>query len=344
MQLGAIQSLRAVAALMVVFHHLLNEMARLAGGSAVVAALSPLLPLMAGVDIFFVISGFIMVHASAGMAGQGGAAWLFLRRRLIRIVPLYWVMTAVVAVLAMLMPGRIAGGSPEWPMLIGSFLFWPVAWPDGLVQPVLTLGWTLNYEMLFYGLFALALAATGRIFLVAALATAGLLALTVLAELVPSLPFSFWGQPIILEFAFGMALGLARLSGLRLGGWVRLALALAAFAALLAAPRGIGYTSWHGALFHGGPALMLVAAAALGRDRRSVFSPRWLERLGDASYALYLTHPVALKSLSALFLAGGFSAAVYFPLAIIGCCVLALMVYRFFEAPVTAWLRRRLSV
>jgi exopolysaccharide production protein ExoZ len=80
--IGAVQGLRAAAALMVVVAHVVP--------SFVIG--------QAGVDIFFVISGFIMVYASERAFGQPGASSLFISRRLIRIVPLYWATTAVLLV------------------------------------------------------------------------------------------------------------------------------------------------------------------------------------------------------------------------------------------------------
>ncbi len=280
-QIGAIQSLRAIAALMVVIHHLAHELGKLPGAEAVAAGLRAAAPWMAGVDIFFVISGFIMVHASASLFGRPGAASLFLKRRLIRIVPLYWLMTIVVAAIAFAAPAMVTDGAPGLEAILASLLFWPHARPDGSVQPVLSLGWTLNYEMLFYALFAAALA-LGRGARATVLVTTGLLALLLAAgALAGALPWTFWGRPIVLEFALGMGVGLMRAAGWTLSGTMRVALLAGGAGALAAAPAVADQSGFLAVAAHGLPGLAMVAAAALGRaGDEDPFRAPALERLG----------------------------------------------------------------
>ena len=113
-------------------------------------ARSDLLPWMAGVAIFFVVSGFIMVHASQDLFGQEGAWRLFLKRRLARIVPLYWAMTTLFLLVGLAVPAVLNSGVPNFQQILGSYLFWPVVSTQGMVQPVYSLGWTLNYDCLLY--------------------------------------------------------------------------------------------------------------------------------------------------------------------------------------------------
>ena len=107
-----------------------------------------------GVDIFFAISGFVMVITGASLLGKKGDWKSFLQRRFLRIVPFYWLMTVVT--IGTLLGAGHALVSP-W-HTISSFLFIP-AWNDHHEPfPVLKWGWTLPFEMLFYMLFAAALA------------------------------------------------------------------------------------------------------------------------------------------------------------------------------------------
>jgi peptidoglycan/LPS O-acetylase OafA/YrhL len=210
-------------------------------------------------------------------------------------VPLYWIMT--LAFLMVLWAGRSAIhgaiGGPAY--LAASFLFLPWPRPDGLMEPALGLGWTLNDEMFFYVVFTL------FIFLPRARAVAGaaiLLGLFVLAGRIVGFSNSqlaFWSNPIILEFCAGMGLAQLMASGVRLPGWARVACPLLAIAALHFAPDpGI----WRAA-FWGVPALMLVAAAALAPIPATLSdAARVAVRLGDASYALYLVHPFVMRLLS----------------------------------------------
>src|SRR5882672_247790 len=137
--LDSVQALRALAALCVVVYHV-----DFVGRGAF------------GVDIFFVISGFIICHVTA--KDHDG----FLRKRLIRIVPLYWAGTLCLYCLGLVAP-RLLQSEPTLSGLVNSLLFIPYAKEGGRVYPILFLGWTLNYEMFFYALFACALALNRRL-------------------------------------------------------------------------------------------------------------------------------------------------------------------------------------
>ncbi|MDG6745798.1 acyltransferase family protein, partial [Staphylococcus aureus] len=187
-------------------------------------------------DLFFVLSGFIMVHASTRLFGQGNAHEEFLRRRLVRIVPLYWLVTTLF--LALLAAATLKGGDPfpDARAILASYTFVPAnTWGDGRFFPVFDLGWTLNYEMFFYALFAFVVALPrGR-----ALVAIGvmLVAATGIGAVVPG-PSGlwFWTRPIILDFGLGLAVGALLGRGVVLPPMVRLALAAAGAALLLADP------------------------------------------------------------------------------------------------------------
>jgi peptidoglycan/LPS O-acetylase OafA/YrhL len=292
-----VQALRAFAAFAVAFYHIAHDDIANGGDPAGwFAEISRFFPWDAGVDIFFVISGFVIVHASAKLFGAPGGPLVFLRRRLRRIVPLYWIMTTIF--LLVLVAGRStihgAIGGPGY--IAASFLFLPWPRPDGLMQPVFGLGWTLNYEMFFYAVFAPFLlllrrwAVAGAVVLLCGFVAFGLLIGFA------NLQLSFWSNPIILEFCAGMLLALAP-PGLNLPS--RLLLVVLAVAGLhfaTTAPE-----AWR-ALDSGGPAVAMVAAAALGAPGRVNGGPKtWLVRLGDASYAMYLVHPFVMRAFSVLW-------------------------------------------
>lgn len=202
--LPGIQVLRAVAALMVVIHH--AELGTVMGFA--LGARHLFLVGSAGVDVFFVISGFIMLVSSRRLFGTKGAPATFLMRRVIRIVPLYWAMTTVYVAGFLLAPSLL-GRSVSAGTMATSYAFWPHLGLDGTFHPILVVGWTLNYEMFFYALFAVAvLLQRGRAVI---LLTAALVAVVVLRALVggPTSPLAFWGEPIVLEFIAGILVGLA---------------------------------------------------------------------------------------------------------------------------------------
>jgi peptidoglycan/LPS O-acetylase OafA/YrhL len=293
-----VQALRAFAALAVAFLHIAHD--DIANGTdprGIFKAITDFFPWDAGVDIFFVISGFVIVHASARLFATPGAPWRFLRRRLTRIVPLYWIMTT--AFIAVLLANRaeIHGdiGGPVY--LAASYCFVPWPRPDGVMQPAFGLGWTLNYEMFFYILFTPFLWFSQR----RAAITAGIV-LAVLAALGPVLSFSrplhFWTDPIILEFVFGMGIALLAARKISLPAPVRVVLILAAIITFHENAAGHGIRP----LIYGLPAAALVACAVLTTGTAAMGRvEKLLVRLGDASYAMYLVHPFVMRGFSALW-------------------------------------------
>jgi peptidoglycan/LPS O-acetylase OafA/YrhL len=342
----SIQVLRALAAFMVAVHHVQPDAAIVAERAGLAFARNDMLPWMAGVDIFFVVSGFIMVHASQDLFGRQGASLAFLRRRLARIVPLYWAMTTLFLLVGLAVPALLNSGAPSLGQVLGSYLFWPAVSTQGVVQPVYSLGWTLNYEMLFYALFAVGLLLPARWTLPAvALALALLVAAESLGGPTP-LPFAFWGQPIVLEFAAGMGIAVLRGRGLRLHGAARIAVAAAGVAVLVAAAHVPGTDGgWSSVLWRGSAALLLVLAASCGREGIVPLLPvKALAAVGDASYALYLVHPFVIRGMREASLRVGLAwPALYIVLALTGAVVAALLLHRCFERPATRLARRWLG-
>lgn len=277
----------------------------------------------AGVDVFFVISGFIMVHVSR----REVTPTVFLRARVLRVVPLYWLLTLVGVALA---------GLDDIPRILASLAFWPHAGFDGRDYPVLIPGWTLNYEVFFYLAFAVTLLLQARLRLpVLSLGLAGLVALGIAIHPAQAAAATYTG-PLLLEF-----LGGAWLCQAWQRGWVprgRWGLALSALGALvLLAQAGIGpFEGWR-CLTWGLPSLLIVAGA-LGAEAGGRL-PRilGLRQMGDASYALYLTHLMVQKPL--LPILHPLPLPMALPLVILTCVAVALAVHRWVEVPLGAMLR-----
>lgn len=310
-KLESVQLLRAIAASMVVVGHLIGaarEREDMLG-----AFTRPHFAGGAGVDVFFLISGFIMVYASRRMFGSVRGAGDFMIRRLIRIVPLYWGVTALV--LALLLAG--GRGLPSAEGIAASVFFLPydtTGRGDGFVFPVVNLGWTLNYEMLFYLLFALFIP-LGREKCVAAVVAA--LALIVSAGVLfgpQHVALRFWSQPIILEFGAGMIIALFSIyRRLVLPVGPRILLVAVAIAYYLADPAGLFSlpTTPNGfarVLSWGVASALLLIAAISGPVPLSSRAGALAVRLGDASYALYLLHPLVIVVMLRLVDFGLFSA------------------------------------
>jgi exopolysaccharide production protein ExoZ len=340
-KIESVQALRAVAALSIAILHILHDAIGLDPGG-LMARWHDALPWAAGVDLFFVISGFVMVYASADLFGRRDSPARFMARRLIRIVPLYWAATTLFLVVALAAPGSVSEAVEGLAEVVKSYAFIPARRADGLIQPIYSLGWTLNYEMLFYVVFAACiwlprLRAVAAVTLVLGTAMA-------LHRLVPdeAAALVFWTSPLMAEFLFGMAVALAATTRVILPGAARLGLLLLAVALLMAAHRS-GSASY-APLAVGVPMALLLAAAVLGRRPR-IAPPLLL--LGDASYALYLIHPFAMRPVGLIWqrfhLTGAVAAAGYVLSALLLAVAGAIAVHLWFERPVGAWLRGRLA-
>ncbi|MFG1377013.1 acyltransferase family protein [Xanthobacter autotrophicus] len=311
--LESLQYLRAVASLMVVVFHLGAPLSRL--------GLTAPWPQSgaAGVDIFFVLSGFLMLVTTRG---RDGYTLSFYVKRMVRIVPLYWIVTTASLALLLVAPQLVKSGRADAWHILASYLFLPARHPVlGTLEPLVVPGWTLNYEMFFYLVWGVALLLPGRARLPAiALFLAGL---AVLGRVVPSEnPFlAFYTAPIMLEFVFGLALGLWYLEGPPLArGWGFLFLA-AGFVSLLAqgdVAQETRVIQW------GIPAAMVVAGALVLERARPVKRIGAFVLLGDASYALYLVHGMVLSAVGQVFVHLQVFLPLPAPLAFIACAICAV--------------------
>lgn len=338
-QILGIQALRGLAALSIAALHIQQAAGAFVGTPGVAPyAWMRRVPWEAGVDVFFVISGFVIVYASADMFGRARMIPGFLVRRIARVTPLYWLVTSLLILAALL--GSVALNQPLGDgirYIVASYFFVPWPRPDGAMQPVFRLGWTLNFEMLFYLIVALCLPVRRGValaliaFIVIAVALAG-------ALLRPAQPqLAFWTDPIVIEFAFGVLLAMCVFEGVQLSAPARLALLIAGL--LILALDGTAY-GINRAFSFGLPAACLVAAAALGAERRTHPGlARVYLLLGDMSYALYLTHLFPMRALrevgARLHLAGTIAITAYVIASLAAASVLAICVNAWFEKPAT---------
>jgi exopolysaccharide production protein ExoZ len=290
--LASIQCLRGVAALLVVFFHAQTAASlRLAGTSLLHGFQSPAQVGSIGVDIFFVISGFIMVHVSRDRFGRRGATTEFLARRVIRIVPLYWLATILMVVLLLAVPRAFDTLRFDLRNAVASFLFLPTTNSAGEMVPLLGVGWTLSYEMLFYVVFASLLWTSLRTSLVAS----GLLfaAAAIAGRLWPQAGPTgvMLTSDRFLEFFAGECVAAWSLRGRPLTPRAaRLLLALGI--SVLIAHVFFGELDAVPLLTVAAPAAALVMALVSLEMRELLRFPRWLQRIGDESYSLYLSHSI----------------------------------------------------
>jgi peptidoglycan/LPS O-acetylase OafA/YrhL len=334
--LVSIQWLRAIAAIMVTVHHATYFSDLLSGQTA--RELWGFSSWFFGVHIFFVVSGFIMIHTTHNF-GEPGAWRQFLARRLIRVVPLYWVLTTLMVVGVVLSPHSLEIAADKVQYILGSYFFLPVLRTEGDLRPILGQGWTLDYEMFFYVAFALAVLVPRRW---------GILALTLIfaglvwlgRNLSNDTPVLFtWTDGLILEFLFGVFVGLAYERNWRLPGWAATISILSGAGLVIANLQGPTF------LVAGVPATLIVGGFVLGPALQDSLATSWLTRVGDASYSLYLTHVFVLNlayKIWTMIVGEKLPASAFLGASILVSILIGLMVYQLVERPMTNFLQRRL--
>lgn len=344
-KLDSIQALRGLAALLVLVFHLAELYRTHTGLPTGIATAGPWGRGYAGVDLFFVISGFIMVYVTQNTASGLRHAGQFLRKRIWRIYPLWWVWASVMGLYFLWIyglpadPDRAAAGGGAGLYLLRSYLLLPQAEP-----PILGLGWTLIHEMYFYVIFA-GLLLLPRRFMPAALGVwAGAVALGYYAGWAEPLSTTLLAlavAPVTFEFLLGAGAGLIILQGRT--GFPKSALWIGG-AGLLAGGvfmrmEGADLLIWgRVAVFALPCALMVYGAAALDISGRT-FVPRWSVALGDWSYSLYLSHIFVVSAL--LRLLPDIPFALYVVLGFILSLIVAAISYHIIERPVMQWAQRR---
>lgn len=248
-----------------------------------------------GVEIFFVISGFLMMYSTEKGLHK------YWSKKIARIVPFYWIMTIFTAVAVYVMPGLFNSYEVSWVYLIKSLLFIPYE-HNGIYQPVLGLGYTLNYEMFFYVLFHISAKMAEKIGggVRGVICSAWIILLVAIKPLNPPMPFYFWCNTLMLEFTFGIALyylfqmmhlevHLQKVSRARevFSGVFMVAIMVWLWAVV---PSSWG---WELLLVWGIPAAVLLAAAYIWGYGKEI--PQFILYLADISYYIYLIHPYCVR-------------------------------------------------
>jgi len=303
----SIQYLRALAALAVVAYHANRNV--FAG--------------QAGVDIFFVISGYIMWM----IARSEPTILNFISARVTRIVPLYWLATIIMG----LHQHRPADA------IVRSMLFIPFIGEQGRIWPVLVQGWTLDYEMFFYAVIAVSLVVPGRKRLVVVLST--LMALSAVGAAIrftdPLL--RTYTNPMLLEFCLGIVLAEVQWGDLPSKPFLIAAMIAVSVMLYALVPGTEHLVPWR-VLAWGVPSALLVASALTCEANWHIPSLGLLLLLGEASYAIYLFHPFILKTVLKL---SGQNPILGVVAVVVSASLLGVFVTRSVERPLLRFLRRR---
>lgn len=305
-----------------------------------------------GVDIFFCISGFMIMFSTHK------STKFFLRKRLIRIVPLYYIITLGTFALLLLFPGMFAQTKANPVFLIKSLLFIPFEISDGIIQPLLRIGWTVNCEIFFYVLFLIALKISHKYRgLICSALLIGIVGVAQLCSMngVSFSPLAFYGDPVMLEFIFGILVyyiaeklyqfhNQRQLPGI--WGILSGALMLITFLVLMVTKPNINILGFRRPFLWGLPAtLILLCAFTLGLCMKKI--PKTLVHLGNISFSVYLMHyyPVMLLD-RAVF---DFSACTAFTMlgaiiAIAVSVILAMLCYEIMEKRFTGLLKKMAGI
>jgi exopolysaccharide production protein ExoZ len=297
-----IQGLRAIAALMVFSSHMFWDIVpmRTHWAKPFIGAIGP-----SGVDIFFVISGFIIYNiarrsaAQMDSSGRGRAVYVFAMRRIIRIYPLYWIAFAVAALIMVWIP--LPASFVKKPQLELLLLI------NGIPNFRVPVAWTLTFEVYFYAVTTLSMFLfpkkifTGLFIWFAVVGCAAIFG-TVFGL---PIPLDYVFAPIVLEFLLGICIGLliergqSRFWAVSIGmGVVWLlfgAIPLHQDGGRAALSYLLRLACW------GMPAALIVYGTLALETRKVWIMPGILQYLGNASFSIYLWHAIVFNAVAAVF-------------------------------------------
>jgi exopolysaccharide production protein ExoZ len=349
-KIPSLQILRAIAACSVVLTHAVSRYDRqfpMELETAFLFSFSDFVVLgNFGVDLFFVISGFLMFHAHQADFGRPGAIWYFLLRRLVRIVPIYWILTTIGLILLAFAPTLFTHHKGiEWQWVIGNYLFIPLPMSDGMKEPVIGAGWTLGYEMHFYWLFAFTLIFrqnVGPLFLMVILLSSIIFG----RYLEASHPWinlvTSW---FLLEFIFGMLVCIL-IKKVQLCQEFAIVCLTAAVLTILMSGFSPPIDLFSRVLQWGLPSAVILWSILSLNLSCSGFLSNILVLIGDASYSIYLFQVFSLPAFAILMHAIAINTFIctdgaILILAIMSMCA-GFVFWRFVEHPITNYLRLRL--
>lgn len=326
-----LQGLRFLAAVSVVAHHsMFYAHERLDDGFPVWG--------IGAVELFFAISGFVAVVSARSVRERADGWKYYVVRRGIRILPMYWLATTVKLITLFALPAAVLHAELNWGNVGLSYLLLPSENIDGTIAPLLGVAWTLLYEAFFTIVFMLALLLPKVNPFWFSGIVLSLFALGSLLRPDDYSPFAVYFDPILLYFVVGMVIGRfaqsRRVRPLLLGLAVVVALHV-----ITDLPGGINLPQQI--------RLVVIAGLLIG----VMFAEPWLDKhapnilvhLGNASFSLYLIHPIVAPVVPEVLNIIGLQWPILSTiLSVLGALVAALILFRFVENPVTTFLQRKL--
>ncbi|MDP3330590.1 MAG: acyltransferase [Methylococcaceae bacterium] len=335
-ELKSLQILRAVAATSVVYFHI---------GSA--ASTSINIPVFGsfGVDIFFVISGFVMAMVVSN--GQGPRS--FVISRLSRIIPLYWILTTCLLLLAAIKPELLNSTTVNLLNYLKSLFFIPYFKENGTLYPMLSVGWTLNYEMFFYFCIWISLIFAKRYYIQSTIILISIFYFVVRTYVENDVITLFFGNTLIFEFVFGMLLYKLFITR-KQKNYSSPYILIATFSYVFMCYAESSKLSFDRIIIYGIPSILLIYSMLnlenlFTNANRKIVS--FLTNIGDESYATYLSHFYVVESVRRILY---LKFNLLNPYSIFGATlivILALIVghflYVFIDKPISKYCKRKFS-
>jgi len=296
-----IQGLRGIAVLLVVFSHMLP----IEGKYAQFDYILPQLFLMgvSGVDLFFLISGFVMIAVTRNAFQTNKDTQKFLYHRITRIYPLYWFYSSLLLCVYLFQPHLINSSQGNQVNIVASFLLLPQD-----LLPLVNVGWTLIHEMYFYLVFTLLLFLPKKYLLTGLIGWGCLVSIGSINLLWADNQFArIYFHPLTLEFIIGCMIAMLYFN-YSIKGNAKI-IAVIAFITWIT-----GYylfqeitgketpAGWMRILVFGFPAALALYAALLYEKNNTVIMPQWIRKIGDASYSIYLSHVIVLSVVGRIWL------------------------------------------
>lgn len=330
-----IQAFRFIAALMVIIlHSTFYASERLSSGFGLYYRGAN------GVRLFFVISGFVMVLSSEGLKNKIGGWKIFAVKRIIRIVPIYWIVTTYKLLILVFASSFILHARLDILYIIKSYFFIPAVNVDGSISPLLGVGWTLNFEMFFYLMFTIAMALRINTLLFLSFIFIPLTILSFYKN--PHWPDArFYADPIVLDFLYGMIIAKLILNGKKISKAIAIPfITIGLLYLFLPASQYLGSFGNNSFLIGIAGFLVIYGAASIENVYGSKI-PAWCIYLGGASYSLYLIHPIIAPLSPALLKILHFKFPWLSVIMSVSTAVIAgTLFYKFCENPVTRFMSR----
>jgi len=291
-----------------------------------------------GVDIFFVISGFIMYFVSINKPSGFHTVRSFLLHRVIRIIPLYWTLTTVALLVYLAMPENInsSTGSTD---VFNSYTLFPSS-----TRYLLAVAWTLSYEFYFYIIFSIALLFPSYRALIICIVLTGVASLGFIYKTnESSVTFDFLTNNLVLEFIYGIIIAKIFLQ-LKNRRMLIFIISFLLFIALITL-YFLDYQSGIRGIDFGLPAMFLVLGFVMIEDVIKKHRFTNLERLGEISYSLYLVHLFTLGVIALIYrklnIHTNTSEALYLASMLITSLLVGTLTYYLLEKKLVNFFRRK---